>query len=178
MKPWLPALVLGASTIAWGCKFPAFEGKDICSGLVVGDLLEIHLQKVEPETPAFPCEPGLGIEVGDILSSSIRVAGDDGCGKTTGPVNLEGQGISSLEFDEVRSSDFGDSRTNPWVSVNDLSEGECKGEVSFELYGVEPEVVDRASSGKLAVSYVPRSGSATCRQACRLKFGVSLTKAF
>jgi|GEM_PF-4228700 len=173
----LLGIVVPSAVFLGGCKFPAFEGSDICSGLVAGDRLRLELVSIEQDSPDYPCSPEIGLEVESIISSKIYSNGEAGCGKAVGPVDFDSAQALGLEFDLQESLYVGDSRANAWVSFNRSKEGDCEGEFTFKLFGADSSPIEKdASTGNLNVSYIPRRGPDNCRQACRHKFAVTASK--
>jgi hypothetical protein len=170
VKAWVFVVgVFGAASMQ-GCS------RDICSGLVEGDVLEIEVDSGDPSDGGqlHECDSTLGFGVGTRLRTVISENGADGCGTAIGPIDPVGAFL--FEFDVDASREYGDSRSEHWVSVNSASKGECSGILSLALSSVEPEVISKAATGKLVVRYDPIGIDPDCPGSCSPRYSVTLSK--
>lgn len=172
----LGVLVLGAA-VTVGCKFPAFEGSDICSGLAVGDLIEVHIDGPTSPNGGTPteCDSQLGFVSGALVVAGVASMGEEGCGLATGPFTVQNSRFT-YEFDPERSLEVGDARAHHWVNASFGKNAQCTGDLVVRLENVVPELVGTSNSGELSVRYSPREERADCPTRCSFGFSVQISK--
>jgi hypothetical protein len=165
--PWFAGALAGM--YALGCT------RDVCSGLVAGDALEIRIDGPAPPNGATPteCDSRLGLEVGAKLEATVAEGGPGGCGTAIGPLELP---FSAFEarFNIERSRN---GRFYTFVSANDTSGEGCTGELDFRLYNVEPEELRDVATGTMGVLYRPGLNEpSSCPAACDTGYLVTLKR--
>lgn len=158
-----------------GCKIP-YESLSVCTGLNPGDVLDVRIDAPAAPTgdPGIECDPLLGFSVGEEFSTTIVEAGKDGCGRTTGPVEVPGSGaVFAFDLDESRS--VGDERTYSWVNASRVSMGDCQGDIVVSLDELSPQSIDKSSQGRLLVRYWPSVGD-ECIGLCNFAYDATITK--
>lgn len=167
--------VLAIGTLALGgCKFP---GSDICSGLAVGDLVDIRIDGQAPPNGATPtaCDSQLGFEPGTAVVAEVSTMGDSGCGLATGPITVQSSQFV-FDFDAERSIEVGDARSHHWVNASLATKAQCAGDLVVRLENVVPELIGTSNSGELSVRYVPKAERADCPTGCNIGFSVQVSK--
>ena len=157
-----------------GCNFPALKGADICSGLRIGDRLEVQLARPSQNRPQpAVCDEALEFVSGATLVVSVGEVKPDGCGTAIGV--LEGaDGSPAFLIDLVKSREIGDDRFDHWVGAGRLVDGNCEGQIALTLYDVVPEVVER-NEGVLSIVYDDEVGG-SCPASCNMGFDVVISK--
>lgn len=172
----LGVLVLGAAVLG-ACKFPAFEGSDICSGLRVGDLLEISIgPAVDKSGVSVECDTALGFGEGGQVKGSVLEVGPDGCGSAIGPI-VSLDGLFSASYDAESSRSYSDGRTDTWVSSGQATSAECSGDLTVRLQALEPAPLAERATSELLVRYFPGSGALTCPATCGVVHQVTVARA-
>jgi hypothetical protein len=173
VKSWTLIFGLTGGTCLVGCI------TEICSGLVVGDKLDITIEGVAPPvagTPLMGCDSRLGLEVGAELRAMIAETRPDGCGTAVGPVDVP-LSVFGMQFNVERSRNGSRPRDYPFVSAADTSGEGCTGELDFRLYNVEPEELRDVATGTMGVLYRPGLNEpSSCPAACDTGYLVTLKR--
>lgn len=167
------SIALSLGIVASGCKIPAFEGSDLCSGFREGDEFEVVLrQRVQA---GVSCEESLGFSEGTRLAASVSDVPSDGCGSAIGSLKApNGSFVLNLEPD--KSNDLRDGRSYSWVNWSTASTDDCSGDLNFFLTELEPTPFASAATSQILISYYDRPSGDTCPGYCTEAFAVDVIR--